>query len=278
MSALIRIARRALVAVALFGALASTSTAQLGGPALPDVDWVQRLGNELPLDARVVRSDGTEVALGDVLERPAILALVYYECPMLCNLVLDGLLKAMRTVALDPGDDFDLIVLSIDPGETPELARANRERALARYDREGAERGFHFLVAKEDAIASIADAVGFQFTYVPETDEYAHAAGVTVVTEDGEVSRVFFGTEFAPRDLKFGLIDASGGGIGTPIDKFILRCFHYDPARGKYGFAIMTVIRVAGTITVVLIALAIVRTIRRDRRAARTPIESGAVS
>ena len=265
-----------IVAFGLVLALVSrTSSAQiLGGPEPPRVDWEQRLGAQVPLATRVTDHDGRSIALQECFgERPVVLALVYYECPMLCDLVFEGLIESLRALDFRPGEDFDFVALSIDPRETSELARAKRATCLERYGGDPGGKGWRFLVAGEDAIRAVADAVGFGFTYVPERDEYAHAAGLTVLTGSGTVSRVLFGVEFAPRDLRFALIEAAEGKIGTPLDAVLLRCFHYDPARGRYGFAILGTIRVLGFLTVAILGGAVVRMILRERQtAARAPV------
>jgi protein SCO1/2 len=267
---------RLLVACALLGAVSAAPAAQLTAPVLPaeiaSVDWAQKLGAQVPLDARftLATEEGSrDVALGELVhDVPVVLALVYYECPMLCNLVLEGLVRGLRALDLEVGSEFDVVVLGIDPGESVELARAARASLLEEYGREASAGGWHVLLGSEASIDAVAGAVGFDYVYVPETDEYSHAAGICVLTPDGVLSRIFYGTEFAPRDLKFGLMEASDGAIGSPIEKVVLRCFLYDPARGQYGFAVMGALRVTGVATVALLILFIVRTVRRDRRRA----------
>jgi len=255
-----------LVALLLVGGHAG---AQLVEAPLPSVDWRQELGAEVPLDARFTRSDGRDVRVSDLLDgRPAVLALVYHECPMLCNLVLSGLVASLKGMSLEVGDEFDVVVLSIDPSETAELAGARRAGWIERYGK-GDGDGWHFLVGDETNVRTVADAVGFEYALVPGTDEYAHAAGLCVLTPGGVVSRIFYGTEFAPRDLKFSLMEASDGTIGTPIEKFVLRCFTYDPARGVYGFAILRALRAGGILTLLVLLAFVVTALRRERRAAR---------
>lgn len=259
-----------LVALALLGCIAPASAQIMGGPEPPRVEWTQALGTGLPLDARFVDHEGRPVRLGDVLsERPVVLALVYYECPMLCGMVLEGMVKSLRAVDFTTAEDFDVLVISIDPKETPELAAAKRDSALAAYGIERsdpASASWHFLVGEESEIRAVTTAAGFGYSYIPETDEWAHAAGITVLTPTGIVSRVLFGVEFAPRDVRLALVEASQGTVGSPIDQILLRCFHYDPTRGKYGFAILAVVRFFGTLTVLVLALSVVYWIRRERR------------
>jgi protein SCO1/2 len=202
-----------------------------------------------------------------------VLALVYYECPMLCGLVLEGLVRALRAVDFTTGQDFDVLVVSIDPAETPQLAAAKRANALAAYGLDPGEESagaWRFLVGAEADVAALADAVGFEYSYVPERDEWAHGAGVTILTPDAVVSRILFGVDFAPRDLRFALVEASEGTIGSPLDQILLRCFHYDPLRGKYGFAIMTAVRALGLGTVAVLAFFVLRWLARERR--RQPV------
>jgi len=255
--------------VAVSAASAPRADAQLNTPPLPHVDWAQKLGAQVPMDTLVTDSTGVERRFGELSpEHPAILALVYYDCPMLCNLVLSGLVAGLRGLGIEVGTEYDVIVLSIDPNETVELAASKKTGWVEKYGH-GTGHGWHFLVGSKDSIHAIADAVGFEYTYLPSTDEYAHAAGICVLTAGGKLSRIFYGTEFAPRDLKFGLMEASEGSIGNPIERIILRCFHYDPLKGTYGFAAMTAIRILGGLTVLAITVAIVTVLRRDRRKKR---------
>lgn len=262
---------RVLLATALL-ALGTPASAQImGGPEPPDVSWSQALGARLPLAARFVDHDGRALTLGECFgARPVVLALVYYECPMLCGLVLEGLVKALRAVDFTTGTDFDVLVVSIDPDETPALAAAKRASVLDAFglapDAPAAS-AWRFLVGEESEIRALTAAVGFGYSYVPERDEWAHAAGITVLTPAGQVARILFGVEFAPRDLRLALVEASQGTIGTPLDQVLLRCFHYDPTRGKYGFAILAVVRFLGTLTLAVLAFFVLRWLRRERRA-----------
>lgn len=244
----------------------------MNGPTPPKVEWEQRLGAQLPLDARFVDHEGHGLSLGDALgDRPVVLAFVYYECPMLCGLVLEGMVQSLRAVDFTTGQDFDVLVISIDPAETPALAAAKRANALKAFGLDPADQAaasWRFLVGDEADIRAVTEAAGFTYTYLPGTDEWAHAAGITVLTPGGVVSRVLFGVEYAPRDLRLALVEASQGSIGTPIDQILLRCFHYDPTRGKYGLAILTIVRAAGLSTLGLLGFFVLRWIRRERRGA----------
>jgi protein SCO1/2 len=198
-----------------------------------------------------------------------ILAFVYYECPMLCTLVLNGLVSALRAVELEPGRDFDVVAIGIDPDETSELARAKQARYLDEYGKPETAGGWHFLTGAEPEIRRVADAAGFRYAYVPEKDEYAHASGVVVATPDGRLARYFFGIEYPPRDLRLALVEASDGKIGTLVDQVLLLCYHWDPLTGRYGLAIMNVIRFLGGLTVLGLVVFVGRALLRDRRAAR---------
>lgn len=258
--------RALLAACALCPGVASAAQI-LGGPEMPPVEWEQRLGAQVPLDAHFVDHEGRDVRLDELLgERPVVLALVYYECPMLCNLVLEGLVSALRDVSFDAGQDYRVVVVSIDPHESHELAAAKRQAYLQAYDRPGSEGDWSFLVGEEAEIRRLAESIGFRYTYVEETGEYAHGAGVTVLTAGGVVSSVLFGASFEPRDLRLALVEAGQGRVGSPIDQILLRCFHYDPSKGKYGLAILGGLRLAGTLTVLLIGGAIARQLLRERR------------
>jgi protein SCO1 len=235
-------------------------------PMLREVGIDQHLNGQLPLDEVFTNHAGQDVRLGSLLTtRPAVLALVYYECPMLCTQVLNGLEGSLEALAFNIGKDYDLIVASFDPGETPAMAEDKRKNFLHRYGRSGAEHHVHFLTGRESAIKALTGAVGFRYAYDAAIDQYAHPAAITLLTPAGRISRYLYGIEFAPKDLKFGLMDASGGKIGTVTDQMLLFCYHYDPESGTYGFAIMTVVRTAGAATVLGLLAYIVWAERRRR-------------
>jgi protein SCO1/2 len=241
-------------------------------PALQGVALDQRLGNLLPLDARFRNEQGDEVRLGDYLgRRPVVLTLVYYECPMLCGEVLRGLTKTLKVMRFDAGREFDVLTVSIDPRETPEIAA--KKKGYIEWDgRAGGAGGWHFLTGEQADIDALADAVGFRYTYDPETGQFAHASAIMVVTPEGRVGKYFYGIEYSPRDLRLGLIEASESRIGSLTDAVLLYCFHYDPATGKYGAVVMNMLRLGGAATMALvfgsIGLALIRERRRSRRAA----------
>jgi protein SCO1/2 len=236
-------------------------------PILREVGIDQKLGGQVPLDLVFVDENSRDVRLGDLFrERPVVLALVYYECPMLCTQVLSGLDGSLTALSFSAGKEFDLVVVSFDPGETPALAADRRRNFINRYRRPGSEGGIRFLTGRQESIARLTDAVGFRYAYDQEIDQYAHPAAITLLTADGLVSRYLYGIEFAPKDLRLGLIEASERRIGTAVDTLLLFCYHYDPESGKYGMAIMNLIRVAGVLTVVSLGTFIFVSLRRERR------------
>lgn len=267
-----------LVAAALSGSVRSQAGASEGRIDLVrDVDIEQRLGAKLPLEVDFLDEHGRATSLAELLgERPAILALVYYECPMLCNEVLNGLLETLRALPLELGQDFEIVMLSIDPLETPELARRKRDAYLEQFGREVDERAWHALTGAQASIDALASAVGFRYRYDPEIDEYAHGAAIYVVTPDGRLARYLYGIEYAPRDLRLALVEASDGKIGGWAEKVMMLCYHYDPLTGKYGFAIMNTVRALGLLTVGLIAGFLCVSLRREKRRRQLPLSEPA--
>jgi protein SCO1 len=251
------IALRALAAVLLlspfaFGIRASAQPAGVRPPVLKDVGIDQLLNNQVPLDLEFRDESGRTVKLAEYFnDKPVVLSLVYYNCPRLCTQVLNGLLGAMKTLPMTPGKEFVNLSVSFDPRETPQLAAAKKAEYLNRYDRPGAEAGWHFLTGDETAIQALTKAVGFRYLWDPVTKQYAHAGGIMVLTPQGKVSRYFYGIEYAPRDLRFGVIDASAGKVGSLADQVILYCYMYDPDRGTYGLVVMRLLRIFGGLTVV---------------------------
>jgi protein SCO1/2 len=223
--------------------------------ALSDVGIDQKLNEQLPLDLVFRNENGEEVKLGSYFgKKPVVVSLVYYQCPMLCNQVLNGMVTAFKVMAFKPGDEFDVVTVSFDPRETPALAAAKKKTYidyLPEAKRAGAASGWHFLTGDEENIKRITDAVGFRYHWDKATEQFAHASGVFVTTPQGKLSRYFYGIEYAPRDLRLGLIEAADNKIGSPADQLLLYCFHYDPATGKYGAAVMNLMRVAGVVTVI---------------------------
>ena len=270
------IALRALAAVLLlspfaFGIRASAQPAGVRPPVLKDVGIDQLLNNQVPLDLEFRDESGRTVKLAEYFkDKPVVLSLVYYDCPRLCTQVLTGLLGAMKALPMTPGKEFVNLSVSFDPRETPQLAAAKKAEYLKRYDRPGAEAGWHFLTGDVGAIQALTKAVGFRYLWDPVTKQYAHAGGIMVLTPQGKISRYFYGIEYAPRDLRFGVIDASAGKVGSLADQVILYCYMYDPDRGTYGLVVMRLLRIFGSLTVVtLLALFLYLRRKEKQRAAQ---------
>ncbi len=226
--------------------------------ALKEVGIEQKLGNQLPLDAEFKNEDGQIVKLGEYFkkDKPVILALVYYECPMLCNEVLNGLTGSLKGISFDAGKEFDVVAISFDAreNEKPELAKNKKESYLKRYGRENAADGFHFLTGTQDQIDKVTDAAGFKYRWDERSEQFAHAGGIMIATPDGKLARYFYGIDYAPQDLKFGIIESSEGRIGNPAEQLYLYCYHYDPETGSYGLAILKIMRLAAVVTILAIA------------------------
>lgn len=232
---------------------------------LQQVRFDQRLGGQVRLDTVFRDEAGRKVRLGDYFgPRPVVLVLAYYECPMLCDLVLNGLAGSLKALAFNPGQEYEIVVASIDPGETPALATEQKRQALARFNRSGTENGWHFLTGDQSAIDALTDDIGFRYVYDSERDEYAHAAGVTVLTPEGRISRYLFGIDFPPRDVRMALIESTENKIGSLVDQAMLYCFHYNPTIGRYSAATMQILRIAAAMTVVAVVLMIVLLRRRE--------------
>jgi protein SCO1/2 len=237
---------------------------------LSKVSFEQRLNTQLPLDLRFRDEEGRSVRLGDYFgKRPVVLAFVYYECPMLCTQVLNGLASSLGVLNERIGEDFDVVTVSFDPRETPVLAAAKKKTYLDRYDRPGTEAGWHFLTGDAGSIDALTDAAGFEYVWDAQSKQFAHPSGIVIATPDGRLSRYFFGIEYAPRDVKFALMESSAGRIGNAIDRLLLYCYHYDPATGSYGFVAMSAVRLGGAVTVVALVGFVVMSLRRERRDAR---------
>jgi protein SCO1 len=238
-------------------------------PILRDVGITQRLGQQLPLDALFLDEAGRPVRLGQYFgTRPVVLVLAYYNCPMLCTQVFGGLVSSLRVLSFDAGKDFDVVAVSFDPRDRPADAAAKKAPYVASYGRPGAASGWHFLTGSTASIERLTGAVGFRYKYDDSLGQFAHASAITVATPGGRLSRYFYGIEYAPRDLRLALVEASAGSIGTPVDQILLYCFHYDPASGKYGAAIVNIVRLAGIATVLALAGSLGMLSRRRARLA----------
>lgn len=259
--------------------LAATVHAQPAAPApaaptgsrpaiLSDIGFDQRLGEPLPLDISLRDESGKAVRLADYFgKRPVLLSLVYFECPMLCTLTLNGLVSAMDTLSFDAGREFEVITVSFDHRETPALAAAKKAAYLKRYRRKGAAEGWHFLTGDEEQVRRLTAAVGFRFAWDEATKQFAHPAGTVVLTPEGKISRYLYGVEYSPRDIRFAVVESSAGRIGTALDRVVLSCYQYDPMRGKYGLLTLRLVRAGGVLTVLALGTFIVTMRRRETRA-----------
>ena len=228
----------------------------------------QKLGGRIPLDLAFRDESGATVTLGKYfVGKPVILALVYYECPMLCTQVLNGMVRSLKEVRFEAGKEYQVVVVSINPRETPGLAQSKKQIYAGLYLRPGGDNGFHFLTGQDSSIAPLAKAAGFRYAYDPETGQYAHASAIMVLTPDGTISRYFYGIQYPARDLRLGLVEAADGKIGSPMDQILLFCYHYDPATGKYGLVILNIVRAACLATLLGLAGFIMIMFRQERTA-----------
>jgi protein SCO1 len=242
-------------------------------PILRDVDFAQQIGTQLPLDTPLRDEDGGAVTLRDFFAagQPVVLVPAYYRCPQLCGLVQNGIASALRGLPLDVGRDFQVVTFSFDPSESSELAAKKKAAMLDAYRRQGADVGFHFVTADADAIRRLTDAIGFRYAYDEARREFAHASGIVVITPGGVVSHYLYGVEFAPRDLKLALVEASAGKLGSAVDRLMLFCFMYDPATGRYSRLALGAVRAGGVAIVLLLIGGVALLLRREagRRRAR---------
>ncbi len=231
----------------------------------------QNLNQQVPLDLTFTDENGQQVQLKQYFgKKPVILSLVYFQCPMLCSQVLNGLTGALNgIVRFNVGRDFDIVTVSFDPRDDAKAAAESKKEYIKRYRRPGAAEGWHFLTGQEDQIKALAHAVGFRYAWDPQIQQYAHASGIMLLTPDGRMAQYYYGIEYAPRDIQFGIIEASQGKIGNVVDKVLLYCYHYDPARGKYGAVIFNILRVSALATVLVLGGFMIVMFRRDALAAR---------
>lgn len=225
------------------------------GP-LKEVRFDQKLGDQLPLDLVFLDETGRQVRLGDYFgRRPVVLSFVYYECPMLCTLVLQGIAKSLGVVKFDVGQEYDVVVVSFDPGETPAMAAEAKQKTVERYGRPATAAGWHFLTGSNDAIDALTRSAGFRYVYDEKTDEYAHASGLIVATPEGRIAQYYFGIDYSPKDVQLAVIEASSERIGSVIDHVFLYCFRYDPKLGKYTAVTLRILRLTGAVFLVALAL-----------------------
>jgi protein SCO1/2 len=252
----------------------SAAAASVLPPGLRNVGLDQRLNEQVPLNLVFREESGREMPLSSYFgNKPVILALVYYQCPMLCTQILNGLVMSLRGMSLESGRDFEVVSVSIDPTETPELATRKRAEYLRRYAKSST--GWHFLTGAEPQIKELAQAVGFRYAYDARTKQYAHASAIMVVTPSGRLSKYFYGIEYAPRDLRLGLVEASENKIGSPVDQLLLYCYHYDPNTGKYSAIVLNMVRLAGALTLLIFGPALIWLWRRDLARGRATVTPG---
>jgi len=244
-------------------------------PALPGalqgVGIDQKLDRQIPLDLVFRDEAGRQVPLSTFFHagRPVLLAPVYYRCPMLCTQILNGVASSLKAVSLDPGRDFEIVAFSFDPRDTPETAAAKKQVYLKRFGRAGTANGWHLLTGDEANIQALTGALGYHYKFDTASGQFAHASGIMLLTPDGRISRYFYGVEYAPRDVRLGLVEASRNQIGSPVDQVLLFCFHYDPATGKYGAVVINLIRFTGAVFALICGAFLFFVWRRDLRADR---------
>ncbi len=239
---------------------------------LREIGFDQNLDALVPLDTPFRDESGRTVRLGDYFgRRPVVMVFAYYDCPMLCTLVINGLSSALKVMSLSPGQDFEIVTVSFDPRDTPASATAKKASYLERYRREGAAEAWHFLTGDQASIDRLTKAAGFRYVWDKDTKQFAHPTGVIVLTPDGRLARYLFGIEYGPRDLRFAIVEASAGKIGSAVDSLLLYCYHYDPMTGRYGLVIMKAMRIAGAGTVLALGSFILVMVRREKRS-RIPV------
>jgi protein SCO1/2 len=239
---------------------------------LKKVTFDQNLGAQVPLDLPFRDETGRAVQLSQFFNgRPVVLALVYYECPMLCTQALNGLVKSLRVMSLEPGRDYDLLTVSFNPRETPAQAMQKKQQYVPRVQKAATQEAWHFLTGTDASIRPLTDAVGFHYVYDEATNQYAHPAGIIVLTPEGRTSKYIYGLDYGARDLRLALVEASNHKVGTPVDRLLLYCYHYDPERGKYGLVLMNVLRLGGAVTLVCLGAFLTIMWRRERRQAPPP-------
>ena len=233
---------------------------------LKDVGIDQKLNQQVPLDLTFRDETGKTVQLSQYFgQKPVLLSLVYFNCPMLCTQVLNGMEASMKGLPMDAGNEFNAISVSIDPSDKPVLAAVKQQMYVGMYGRPNGAQGWHFLTGDEDQIKKLANAVGFRYAYDPDSKQFAHASAIMVLTPDGRLSKYFYGIQYSPRDLRLGLVEASARKIGTPVDAILLFCYHYDPHTGKYGLLISRLIQIGGLLTVLGIGATMLILFRRER-------------
>lgn len=256
----------------LISCSAVKGVAQMATPTPPpnvvmDVGIDQRLNEQIPLDLTFRDETGKSVTLAEYFHsKPVIISLVYYRCPMLCTQVLNGMVETFRTMTFTTGKEFDIITVSIDPNEKPELAAEKKQQYVEEYGREGVAQGWHFLTGEQASIERLAKAVGFRYVYDPNSKQFAHGAGIMVATPQGKVARYLYGIEYGARDLKFALMEAAENRVGSTVDKILMLCYHYDPTTGKYGIVVTNLLKGGGALCLLILGGYMLVNFLRDRR------------
>ena len=245
-----------------------TESSNTAPPQLKDVTFRQKLNTTLPLDAMFRDENGRAVALGEYFgQRPVLLAFVYYSCPMLCTQVMNGLSSALKVLPFEAGKDFDVVLVSFDPRDTPAIAADKKQAHLQYWSAETSANAWHFLTGDEATIKRVTSAAGFNYRWDELTSQFAHVSGVLVVNPDGKLSRYFYGVEYSPKDLRLALVESGQGHVGSVVDELLLYCYHYDPTSGKYGVVVMNLIRLGGVLTMLAMGSFIILNRRRDAHA-----------
>src|ERR1700676_1091532 len=246
------------------GVTSTTMPAQL-----KNVGFDPQLNAQIPLDLPFVDENGSNVQLRDYFKQKAVvLAFVYYGCPMLCNQVEQGVVGSLRMLSFTPGRDYEVVFVGFDPRESPDMAAQKKKSALEHFRRLETASGWHFLTGTKESIDAATKAANFRYSFDAKTNLFAHASGIMLLTPDGRISRYFYGVEYPGRDMRLGLVDASAGKIGTPIDHVLLFCYHYDPTTAKYSASILKIIRLGGVLTILSIVGGILISRRRETLAA----------
>jgi protein SCO1/2 len=241
---------------------------------LENVGFQPRLNAHLPLELAFRDEAGRDVQLRDYFrEKPVLLALVYYGCPMLCNQTEQGVVGALRMLSFNPGRDYEVVFVSFDPRESPDMAAQKKESAMTHFRRPETASGWHFLTGSKESIDALTKGANFRYSFDQKSNLFAHASGIMLLTPDGRISRYFYGVEYPARDIRLGLVDASAGKIATPIDRALLFCYQYDPTSARYSAAILKIIRLGGVLTMLALVAGILIFRRRDIAAARTKLQ-----
>jgi protein SCO1/2 len=265
--------RSAVMMVALCAAAAAQyftppENKTVAPPGLEGVGLDQRLNEQVPLNLTFRDEQGRAVKLGDYFHagRPVVLNLVYFQCPMLCTEVLNGLTSALKVIRFVPGKEFEVVTVSIDPRETPQLATNKKAMYLKKLGNPEAAAGWHFLTGEQTQITALASAVGFRYRYDPKLDQFVHTAGIMLLTPEGRVAQYYYGVEYSAKDMRLGIVEASHNKIGSLADQVLLYCYHYDPSTGKYGATITNIVRLAGIITVIVLGSALIVLFRQEKQ------------